>query len=298
MVRLARAVAHHPLIYFPVAALAAGFLAIGSYACNQAAKRTGSKPPRRGFCSSVFMVMRLDERLSLSLPRFELDELPLQVHSAINNADEALLKQSYASPLEPLVITTTEHASRLSIVLARYKFVANLLAGRHQVCELGRSDSFGIRLVLAQVKKVAVYDSDETFVAKFRRRNQDVCTLHADVHDVVQEHLPRSHDAIYSFDVLERTGPEYEEDCVRHLRDSLSDNCSIAIIGCSSPDRDVQLSDSTTAPLYTRTGLALRELLQRQCSSVILFSMSDEIIQPSISPNAQYFLAICCSKKT
>ena len=30
---------------------------------------------------------------------------------------------------------------------------------------------------------------------------------------------------------------------------------------------------------------------------VMLFSMSEEVIQAGISPKAQYFLALCCAKK-
>jgi len=220
-------------------------------------------------------------------------------HSGINNADAPALDQPCPALREPLVTTTSEHPATLSFVLVRYKFVANLLAGRHDVCELGRSNPFGIRLVSPQVKKIAVYDSNRTFVAKFRSRNQDVRMLQVDLHDIVLEHLPKTYDSIYSFDVLERTAPEYEEDCIRHIRDSLSDDCGIAVIGCSAAQPDARFSDNTTEPIYVRSGAALKELLHRHFNTVLLFSMHhDEIIQPGISSNTPYFLALCCGKKT
>jgi hypothetical protein len=209
-------------------------------------------------------------------------------------ADERL--QGGVSSLAQLATTRTEEARRLAIGLARYKFVANLLAGRHDVCEVGRSHPLGIRFVLSEVKKMAVYDDDESFIADFRRRNQDMWTLQADVHDVIREHLPRTHDAIFSFDVLERTAPEYEDDCIRHIRDSLSKNSDIAIISCPAHGHDERLSGKSEA-IHTRSGLSLRDLLQRHFNAVMLFSMNDEFIQPGISPDAHYFLAVCCAKK-
>ena len=293
-VRLGRAAARHPLFYFPVAAIAGGLLALMSYACNQAARRTDSKPPGRGFCSSVFMVMRLAENVSsFPLPCFE-SNVPAPCHVTFDNADEGL--QGGDSLLAQLATTRTEDARRLAIVLARYKFIANLLEGRHDVCEVGRSHPLGVRLVLSEVKKLVVYDRDESFIADFRRRNQNMWTLQADVHDIIREHLPRTHDAVFSFDVLERTAPEYEDDCVRHIRDSLSNNCDIAIIGCSAHGHDERVSGKSEA-IHPRSGLTLRELLQRHFNAVMLFSMNEEFIQPGIFPDAHYFLAVCCAKK-
>jgi hypothetical protein len=297
IVRLARAVARRPLFYLPVAAIAGGFLALASYTCNRAALRTRSEPPRRSGCSSVFMVMRPSPSLlSIPLPRFADEDLALPRPPVLSNADEVLFQQFGGSQHAPPPTTKrrrTEDARRLAVILARYKFVANLLAGRHDVCELGRSHPLGIRLVLPQVRKIGVYDNDKIFIANIRRRNQGAPTLQADVHDIVREALPRSHDAIYSFDVLERTAPEHEDDFVRHLRDSLGRNCDVAIIGCPSPDHD----DSATACIYTRTGRALRELMHLGFDMVMLFSMNEAVIQPGISPKAQYFLALCCAKK-
>ena len=58
MVRLARAARRSPVMYLPVMATVGSFFALVIYACNKAAMRTFSKPPRRGFSSSIFIVMR------------------------------------------------------------------------------------------------------------------------------------------------------------------------------------------------------------------------------------------------
>ena len=131
-----------------------------------------------------------------------------------------------------------------------------------------------------------------------RRRTQSTQTLQADVHDIVRKPLPRLYDSIYSFDLLGSVAPEHEEDFVRHLGDSLSRSCDVAVIGCPSPDHDnISLSDSATARIYARTGEELRELMQQRFGMVMLFSMSEGDIQAGISPKAQYFLALCCAKK-
>ena len=119
-----------------------------------------------------------------------------------------------------------------------------------------------------------------------------------DAHDIVQESLPKLYDAIYSFNVLERISPEHETDFVQHLGDSLSGDCDVAIIGCPSPCHDeANLRHLAKGPIYTRTGPELRELMLQKFDTVMLFSMDEEVIQVGISPEAQYFLALCSSKK-
>jgi hypothetical protein len=166
------------------------------------------------------------------------------------------------------------------------------LVGSHNICELGRAEPFGIGLVLPQVKNISVYDDVVSI------RNEGVTTPPVDVHDIVQGPLPKLYDAIYSFNVLERISPEHETDFVQHLRDSLSGNCDVAIVGCPSPYCDgANLADRAGGHIYTRTGPELIELMLQEFDMVILFSMIEEVIQVGFSPKAQYFLALCSNKK-
>ena len=48
---------------------------------------------------------------------------------------------------------------RLAFTLARYKFVAKMLAGRRNVLEIGCADAFGTRIVQQAVDKVTATDS-------------------------------------------------------------------------------------------------------------------------------------------
>ena len=133
----------------------------------------------------------------------------------------------------------TEDARWLGVISARYKFVANLLAGRHDVCELGRSHPLGVRLVLPKVKKIAVYDRDGIFIESIRRRNQTCdgrwkLMSMTSFENLCQERMTPS----IALMCLKYVAPEHEEDFVRHVRDSLSRNYDVAIIGCPSPDHD------------------------------------------------------------
>ncbi|MFZ1189071.1 MAG: hypothetical protein WAO16_08820, partial [Pseudolabrys sp.] len=60
---------------------------------------------------------------------------------------------------------------------------------------------------------------------------------------------------------------------------------------------EANLRDRAKGPIYTRTGPELRELMLQEFDMVMLFSMDEEVIQVGISPEAQYFLALCSSKK-
>jgi hypothetical protein len=54
--------------------------------------------------------------------------------------------------------------------LARYKFVAKMLAGSEHVLEIGCGDAFGTRLVQQEVKALSATDFDEVFVEDVKAR--------------------------------------------------------------------------------------------------------------------------------
>src|SRR3954471_11949500 len=58
---------------------------------------------------------------------------------------------------------------RLGIVLARYKFVAKMLAGKKRVLEVGCGDAWATRVVKQEVGSVLATDFDPVFVEDARR---------------------------------------------------------------------------------------------------------------------------------
>ena len=124
----------------------------------------------------------------------------------------------------------------LLATLARYKFAARMLAGRANVCQIGYGEQLGPDLVGAAVKSLVIYaDKTEATPATLRKYQVD-SAIKMQLHEIWRERPPASYDALYSFDALERVAPEYEDDAVRHMRESLSRESDVAIIGCPGPD--------------------------------------------------------------
>jgi Methyltransferase domain len=233
--------------------------------------------------------------------------------------------------LEPFGLVTNEiwhdDPRQLGVLLARYKFVAQMLADRQDVGELGCADAFGTRIVLQATKKVTVYDANPVFIEDVRRRYREEWPLQTAVHDILSGPLPTRHDSIYSLNALEHVYPEQEDVFARNLRDSLAHDHDVLIVGGASHCRPTPIADgagrgsatSADAPngqigasvargystdtqmrrmVFPRSGAELKTLLERYFHTVFLFSMSDEIIRAGADPMSQYVFALCCSKKT
>ena len=106
--------------------------------------------------------------------------------------------------------------------------------------------------------------------------------------------MPASHNALYSFDALERIAPEKEDDVLRHMRESLSSGSDVAIIGC--PGRAGASHDAEA--LHRRSGLQLQMLVSRHFSTVLMFSMVEADIQAGLLNGADYFIAVASSRRT
>ena len=66
-----------------------------------------------------------------------------------------------------------EDPKRLVFTLARYKFVAKILAGKQQVAEIGCGDRFGSRIVRREVVNLLITDYDSLsfgFVCNSKQR--------------------------------------------------------------------------------------------------------------------------------
>jgi hypothetical protein len=72
MVKLAANVRKSPLWYLPLAVFVAPVLMVATYSCNRSALRERGIPPRGGYCSSVFMTLRIEHPERIKLPEFEV----------------------------------------------------------------------------------------------------------------------------------------------------------------------------------------------------------------------------------
>jgi hypothetical protein len=299
MGRLARGATLRPIYQIPFKGLAAAGTALISYVCNLTAARTLSTPPQA--CSSVFVVLHASPAGgTVPLPRFQFDKRDTDLASPAAPVP-ADVSSEPARDFEPFGITTNQLWHRdprqLALMLARYRFVAKLLSGRHDVGEYGCADAFGTRLVLQEVKRVTAYDKRPELIEDVRRRACDQWAFDAHVHDIVQARLPNRHDAIYTLGAIEQVGPDDEEAFARNLRDSLHRHQDIVIVGGAAPPLIEDAPRTGAPPAYRRSGSQIRALMSGYFHSIFLFSMTGETVVAGNLPGAQYLFALCCAKK-
>src|SRR6201999_668801 len=85
----------------------------------------------------------------------------------------------------------TSHAydsdpKRLTFTLARYKFVAKMLAGSRHVLEVGCGDGFATRIVVQDVKALTAVDFDAAFVDDANARMSDRWRFTCRQHDILE----------------------------------------------------------------------------------------------------------------
>jgi 2-polyprenyl-3-methyl-5-hydroxy-6-metoxy-1,4-benzoquinol methylase len=188
-----------------------------------------------------------------------------------------------------------EDPRRLAFILARYKFVAKMLSGYHEVAEVGCGDAFATRIVQQEVETVTPYDFDPVFIRDIRRRQSAKWPLPAQVHDILERPLPRQYNAIYTLDVIEHIPAEEEDTFIGNLGESLAVH-GVLIIGSPSLESQAYASpQSKVGHVNCKSGHALKLLLERHFHTVFLFSMNDEVVHTGFYPMAHYLLAICSS---
>src|SRR6266576_513247 len=106
---------------------------------------------------------------------------------------------------------------RTLFTLARYKFVARMLAGDKHVLEVGCADAFGTRIVQQSVGKVTAVDFDALFIADAKERMNPHWAFDAFVHDMMAGPVRGSYDAAYALDVLEHIEEKDEDRFIRNV---------------------------------------------------------------------------------
>src|SRR5205814_1256539 len=108
--------------------------------------------------------------------------------------------------------------------LARYKFVAKMLAGSEHVLEVGCGDAFGTRIVQQSVKKISATDFDEVFVQDVKARMVDRWQFDVFTHDLLAGPVAGSYDAVFALDVLEHIQAKDERTFLRNAFASLKEH--------------------------------------------------------------------------
>jgi hypothetical protein len=316
----------------PFLAAAALSLALANYFANVAA-RSSSTPPL-GAWSSVCLTLRASEQPAPYPARFARE-------ASLARAGLAAAQRTPAPgevPQIPIVLPTQslqasrmwqDDEARLASHLARYRFVAAMLGIRHDVAEYGCASPAGTRLVLQQSRRMTLFDPRPLVVGDLQWRFQDDWRFEVRLHDIAAKLLPRQVDSAYCIDFLQYISRDEEDMFVRNLRDSLSHDSDILLIGSPSYSAGADEPATLAAPntlgantphaiatqlsrqdltcrsisardatrIYRRTGPELKALMERFFQNVFVFSMVDDVAQPGIQPNAQHVFALSCGKK-
>lgn len=214
----------------------------------------------------------------------------------------AVFKDSEPHPLGSMSSHTYEvDAKRLTFTLARYKFVARVLAGCDTVLEIGCGDAFATRIVAQAVGLVVATDFDAAFIdeARSRRPHHAAYVQHDMVAGpkYVPDRLPKVFDAAYALDVLEHIRPEREGAFLGNVAMSIGEHGTF-ICGMPSLESQRHASElSRAGHVNCKTEDELRATLKRYFRNVFVFGMNDEVVHTGFGPMCHYRLAVCTGAK-
>lgn len=193
--------------------------------------------------------------------------------------------------------TWAEDPKHLGFVLARYKFVAKMLAGRRNVLEIGCGDGFYARVVAQTVDRVTATDFDPVFIEAARERQDERWPIEMRAHDITRGPVEGDFDGAYSLDVLEHV-PQVDEDrFLANLAASLRPD-GVAVLGMPSLESQAYASPQSKAGhVNCKTGDDFKRLLERYFEYVFMFSMNDEVVHTGFSKMAHYLLGLCAAPR-
>jgi len=187
---------------------------------------------------------------------------------------------------------------RLTFLLARYKFVSKMLAGKSSVLEIGCGDGFGMRLVLQTVSRGFGIDFDPLFVewARATARKEGLAAEFA-VLDITEAAPPGRFAAAYSLDVIEHVDPALEARFVANIAGALEPD-GVCIIGTPNVTSAPYASEaSRLGHINLKSAETLAASLGAAFQHVFVFSMNDEVVHTGYAPMAHYLMALCVNPK-
>jgi cyclopropane fatty-acyl-phospholipid synthase-like methyltransferase len=182
----------------------------------------------------------------------------------------------------------------LGFTLARYKFVARMLAGYGVVAEIGCGDGFASQVVRKEVGRLVLFDFDEYWMP-FANQISEARVCDPTVKPLYDAGItaPDAYDAIYMIDVLEHIRAHKEAALFDNLTKSLRPD-GVFIVGTPSLESQKYASASSAAGhVNCKSGITLKWMMQRYFKNVFLFGMNDEMIHVGFSPMCHYLFALC-----
>jgi 2-polyprenyl-3-methyl-5-hydroxy-6-metoxy-1,4-benzoquinol methylase len=182
----------------------------------------------------------------------------------------------------------------MAFLLARYKFVAKMLAGRDKVMEVGCGDAVGTPVVLQTVKKVHGVDFEPLVLndAVERYKREGVSNASFAVHDMLKQPVQDTFDGAFSLDVIEHIPFSRESIFIDNIVASLKPQ-GVLIVGTPNVTANEYASEGSKAGhINLKSGKTLQDALARRFHNVFSFSMNDEVVHTGYSPMAHYLIAM------
>lgn len=190
-----------------------------------------------------------------------------------------------------------EDPKHLLFSMARYKFVAKMLAGSKRVLEIGCGDGFVARLVRQEVGELTLVDIDPLFVADAVARRSPEWNYNAFVHDILAGPVSGQFDAIYTLDVLEHVSQDREDTFLTNALASLAPGGAMIVGMPSLESQSFSKPSSVTGHINCKTQADLKVLMQKYFANVFMFSMNDELVHTGYAKLAHYVFALCCGAR-
>lgn len=181
----------------------------------------------------------------------------------------------------------------LAFLLARYKFVSKMLAGKRKALEVGCGDAFGMKLVLQTVESVHGIDFDPLFAgwAEDQARREGLKCTFSSI-DVTRR-VPRGkYDAAYSLDVIEHIPKRHERKFLGNICKALAPHATCIIGTPNVTAKAYQSRQSEEGHINLKSHEELRALMSVYFHTVLMFSMNDEVVHTGFSPMGHYLFSV------
>ena len=210
--------------------------------------------------------------------------------------NQVQLDNYFSHPPQPMGPWTTHiwrsDPRHLVFTLARYKFVAKMLAGKSSALEVGCGDAFGTPIIAQAVSRVHGIDLEPFVIEDLNKRNElkERCTFA--IHDMIAAPVKGSFDAAYSLDVIEHIPTQLEKKFVGNIVASLKPN-GMLLMGTPNIEAHRFASEgSRLGHINLKSGDTLGALLAQFFENVFIFSMNDEVVHTGFTPMAHYLMAM------
>ena len=186
---------------------------------------------------------------------------------------------------------------RTLFTLARYKFVAKMLAGRNHVLEVGCADAFGTRIVQQVVGKVSATDFDPVFIADVKER-MDPNWLSRRSCTICLRGRWRAHLMPHTRWTFWSTSPRRTKTGSSAISLYHSPQPVLRSSACLRIESQSHASPQSKAGhVNCKSGEALKRTLERHFHTVFVFSMNDEVVHTGFYPMAHYLIGVACHRR-